>query len=137
VGPWSDGFAGGQVASVDVVVPEGCTPPVIGGCTIGFWKNHQSVWPGDYDPSDSFDALVGVADAFPGKTLLQVLNLSGTPLNNLGKQFVAALLNAESGIYPLSVQEVKDLFNDNYNTGDAEALKDLFDQYNNGGCAID
>ena len=49
--------------------------------------------PGSYQPETLFLTAFGV-DAFPGQTLLQVLNLQGGGLNALGRHTVGALLNA-------------------------------------------
>lgn len=138
VGPWVDGTDNPSLGFTSVTVPEGCAPPSL-GCSLGFWKNHPGAWPAAYRPGNRFNDLPGVADAFPNKTLLQVLGTGGGGLNALGRQFVAALLNAQAGVYPLSVQEVKDLFNNSYNNSTSETVKALLDWYNDGSgnCALD
>src|SRR5947207_2499963 len=86
-------------------------PPPPSGCTLGFWKNHTSLWEGF-----STSALLGSIWAFPSDlnslasvTLLDALSLQGGP-DTLGgaeilmRQAVAALLNsANSNLsYPLT-----------------------------------
>ncbi len=60
------------------------------GCTPGYWKQsqHFDSWTG-YSPSTQFSAVF--ENAFPGKTLLQVLEQGGGGLNALGRHTVAAL----------------------------------------------
>lgn len=118
------------------------TPVFVGeGCTPGYWKQRQHFdsWPAAYLPSTQFSAVF--ANAFPGKTLLQVLNLGGGGLDALGRHTVAALLNAaSSGVdYDLSVAEVISAFNTAYASGSASAItsqKDLLDMLNNLGCPL-
>lgn len=71
-------------------------PPGGSGCGPGYWRNEQnySSWPIPLLPSVPFAGVF--EDAFPGKTLADVLNEQSGPLNALGRQVVAALLNAES-----------------------------------------
>jgi hypothetical protein len=77
-------------------------------------------------------------DAFPGMTLVQVLDLGGGGLNALGRHTVAALLNAASGDvdYDLTALQVINAFNAVYPGGDYESLKNRFDLLNNQGCPI-
>ena len=63
------------------------------GCSQGYWKNHSS-WPWPYTQSTLFGDVF--EDAFPGMTLHAVLWQGGGGLNALGRQTVAALLNASS-----------------------------------------
>jgi hypothetical protein len=112
------------------------------GCTPGYWKQSQHFgnWVG-YAPSDLFSSVFD--NAFPGMTLLEVLQQGGGGLIALGRHTVAALLNAASDIdYPLSPQQVIDMFNDVFpgpaglEPGDYEALKDQFEEYNSLGCPL-
>jgi hypothetical protein len=100
------------------------------GCGPGYWQQEQHFdnWV-DYAPSDLFSSVFD--DAFPDMTLLEVLEQGGGGLTALGRQTVAALLNSTSGIdYPLTTQQVIDMFNAVYPGGDYEGLKDLFELYN-------
>jgi hypothetical protein len=114
------------------------TPPVGGeGCTPGYWKQdqHFDSWVG-YSPDQLFSSVF--EDAFPGMTLVQVLNLGGGGLNALGRATVAALLNANSpGVdYDLTTAEVIAAFNAVYPGGDYETLKNRLDLLNNQGCPL-
>jgi cysteine-rich repeat protein len=108
------------------------------GCTPGYWKqgHHFDSWTSPYTPETLFSDFF--EDAFPGKTLLEVLKQGGGHLNALGRHTVAALLNASSpGVsYDLTVDEVIDGFNDVHPDGDYEGLKDYFEDYNEQGCPL-
>lgn len=118
-------------------------PPVGGqGCTPGYWKQsqHFNNWTAPYTPSTQFSAVF--ENAFPGKTLLQVLQNNGntTGLDALGRHTVAALLDAaSSGVnYDLTVAQVISQFNAVYpGTKSAYiAQKDIFEAYNQQGCPL-
>jgi hypothetical protein len=108
------------------------------GCTPGYWKQDQHfwAWTAPYTPATLFSAVF--EDAFPGKTLLQVLGLGGGGLNALGRHTVAALLNAAAAnvAYPYTALQVIDAFNAVFPGGDYEGLKDDFDAANNLGCPL-
>jgi hypothetical protein len=73
--------------------------PCVGeGCTPGFWKNHLSLWHPQFPPDLAFSAAFGV-DAFPGRTLLQVIGLIGNP------QYVAKNSDSPAGCYFESQKE--------------------------------
>ena len=78
-------------------------------------------------------------DAFPGKTLLEVLENGGGGLDALGRHTVAALLNAaSSGVdYDLTTAQVISAFNAVFPGGDYETLKNRFAGFNEQGCPID
>lgn len=114
------------------------------GCTPGFWKNHSgegpqsNEWVG-YDPHQLFSDVFD--DAFPSMTLLEVVDLGGGGLNSLGRHAVASLLNAASPNvhFPLSPQQVIDMFNDAFADGsdtEIEAVKDIFEALNEAGCPL-
>ena len=109
------------------------------GCTPGYWKQdqHFDSWPAPYTPSTQFSAVF--ENAFPGMTLLQVLNLGGGGLEALGRHTVAALLNAQSDAvdYDLSAQAVIDGFNAVFPGGDYEGQKNIFEGLNERGCSLD
>ncbi len=114
-----------------------CTPS---GCTPGYWRqeHHYDDWAAPYTPDTLFSAVFD--DAFPGKTLGEVVDNPGGALNQLGFHAVAGLLNAASSVitYEYTVPEVIQMFNDAYPGTDAEyeAVKDLFDAANNAGCPL-
>ena len=65
------------------------------GCSHGYWKNHTDRWCDAYTPTMLFGSVFTNAPAqLSGLTLLQVLNQGGGGIYNLGRQGVAALLNA-------------------------------------------
>ncbi len=109
-------------------------PPEGRGCTPGYWKQdqHFDSWPAAYTPSMLFDDVF--ANAFPGKTLLQVLGTGGGGLNALGRHTVAALLSGASG-FSLPSGDVIDLFN-NYHATNTEELKNYFASWNELGCPL-
>lgn len=120
-------------ASVPVFGGEGCTP--------GYWKqrHHFDSWTAPYASSTLFGSVF--ANAFPGKTMVQVLRLGGGGLNALGRHSVAAMLSAaSSGVdYDLTVAEVISAFNSAYASGDASMIEDqknVFDMLNNQGCPL-
>lgn len=96
------------------------------GCSPGYWKNH-STWPAGYSPNTLFSAVF--EDAFPGKTLRQVLATGGGGLNALGRQAVGAFLNAKAlgTHYDLTAQSVIDQFNAVFPGGNYESVKDTFE----------
>jgi hypothetical protein len=108
------------------------------GCTPGYWKQNQHFdsWTELYTPDTLFSDVFD--DAFPGLTLLDVLNLEGGDLDALGRHVVAAFLNAASQdvSYNLTVDEVIDLFNEAFSDGDTTDLKNLFEYFNEQGCPL-
>lgn len=117
-------------------------PPAGGeGCTPGFWKQsqHFPAWLNPpYSPSTQFSAVFD--NAFPGKTLLQVLSQGGGGLKALGRHTVAALLNAATAdvSYDITTQGVIDAFNEVYpgSKSDYNGLKYEFENFNEQGCPI-
>ncbi|MGH8469757.1 MAG: hypothetical protein ACREVY_12490 [Gammaproteobacteria bacterium] len=117
------------------------TPGQGQGCTPGYWKQsqHFDSWTSPYTPSSLFSAVF--ENAFPGMTLLQVLEQGGGGLTALGRHTVAALLNAASPdvSYDLTVSEVIAQFNQTFpGTNTAyEDLKNTFEGFNEQGCPLD
>lgn len=108
------------------------------GCTPGYWKqeHHFDSWPAGILPTDLFSAYF--EDAFPGKTLLEVLSAGGGQLIALGRHTVAALLNAAStGVdYDLSIQQVKDEFNAVFPSSSYNTQAGRFEGFNQAGCPL-
>jgi hypothetical protein len=110
------------------------------GCTPGYWKqpHHFDSWTAPYTPGTLFSDVF--EDAFPGKTLLQVLKLKGGGKKALGRHTVAALLNAASPEvnYAFTTAEVIDMFNDLYPATKPEynVLKGVFEDFNEAGCPL-
>jgi hypothetical protein len=100
------------------------------GCSPGYWKQSQHFgnYPAPYTPGTLFSSVF--ENAFPGKTLLQVVSQGGGGLNALGRQTVAALLNASSTGYAYSAAQVIAQFNAVYPGGDYDTLKNDL-EYNN------
>ncbi|MGH8189323.1 MAG: thrombospondin type 3 repeat-containing protein, partial [Steroidobacteraceae bacterium] len=116
------------------------TPPGGGqGCTPGYWKqpHHFDSWPSAYAPGMPFVAAFG-EDAFPGRTLLDVLGQGGGGLNALGRHAVSALLNGASSSvsYDLSASDVISAFQAVHPGGDYEALKSRLEGFNEQSCPL-
>jgi hypothetical protein len=114
------------------------TLPGTQGCTPGYWKQdqHFDSWPAPYTPDTLFSAVF--EDAFPGMTLLEVLQQGGGGLKALGRHTVAALLNAQSGgvSYPLTTAQVIAGFNAVFPGGDYETLHLRWAAFNEAGCPL-
>jgi hypothetical protein len=111
------------------------------GCTPGYWKQkqHFDSWVG-YSPTQTFTSAFGRA-AFGNKKLKDVLGFGDGGLKALGRQAVAALLNATSpGVdYQYTSTQVISMFQQAFDSGNAtliESTKNLFDQANNRGCDL-
>ena len=108
------------------------------GCTPGYFKqeHHFDEWMPPYYPNTLFSSVF--ENAFPGKTLLEVLKQGGGGLNALGRQTVAALLNAASSnvYYIYTADEVINKFNSSFPGGDYEILKNDFETQNTIFCPL-
>jgi hypothetical protein len=113
-------------------------PPATAGCTPGYWKQdqHFDSWTAPYAPNTLFSAVF--ENAFPGMTLLQVLESGGGGLDALGRHTVAALLNAaSSGVsYGMTPAQVIAAFNAVYPGGNYEGQKNIFATANERGCPL-
>lgn len=107
-----------------------CGGGSVEGCSPGYWKQSQHFgnYPAPYTPNTLFSSVF--ENAFPGKTLLQVVGQGGGGLNALGRQTVAGLLNASSTGYAYSAAQVIAKFNAVFPGGDYETLKNDL-EYNN------
>ncbi|MGE3179290.1 MAG: hypothetical protein AB7O32_17600 [Vicinamibacterales bacterium] len=107
------------------------------GCTPGYWKqpHHYDSWTG-YSPGTPFASVF--ENAFPGKTLGEVLALNGGGLDALGRHAVAALLNAASpGVdFEVDAATVIREFNRVYPGGDYETLKNRLAAMNERNCPL-
>jgi hypothetical protein len=135
VGSTTGGFIWFKFKEVDIPVGGGQ------GCTPGYWRQtqHFDSWTAPYTPTTLFSDVF--ANAFPGKTLLDVVSLGGSGLNALGRMSVAALLNAASAdvSYDYSTAQIIAAFNTAFATGNKkqyEQQKDVFDFLNNQGCPL-
>jgi hypothetical protein len=114
--------------------PPTTPPPGQQGCTPGFWKNHPEAFPAGYTAGTTLGSVFeGLPTNYAGLTFAQALAQGGGGINALLRHAVAALLNAASAEvdYPLTAAEVIAQTNAAIASGDYEATKDLFDQYNN------
>ena len=93
-------------------------------------------WTSPLTPSTQFSSVF--ANAFPGKTLLQVLSAGGGGLTALGRHAVAALLNTASlGVdYGMATAGAVDAFNAAYASGAFETQKNIFEAANEKGCRL-
>ncbi|WP_034924615.1 T9SS type A sorting domain-containing protein, partial [Gillisia sp. CAL575] len=107
------------------------------GCTLGYWKNHTDRWT-CYSTCTLYGSVFTNAPSqLSGLTLLEVLNLGGGGINNLGRQSVAALLNTCHGdvnFEILSTEELIAYVNTNFNK--AGAAGSYLDNLNNAGCTL-
>jgi hypothetical protein len=102
-----------------------------GGLSPGYWKNHSG-WPAPYETDTLITTIFG--SNAPGGTLLGALQLRGGGANALARQAVAALLNAASGPYPLTPNDVISMVTAAFNSGNANVintLEGILDSYNN------
>jgi hypothetical protein len=111
------------------------------GCSPGFWGNEDNVdlWVG-FTPDQDYDTVFGVDFFVLNRTLFEALNEGGGGLDALGRQSVAALLNAANPNinYPYTVDEVIALVQgiDPTDPEEVEELKDLFEGFNELGSPI-
>ncbi len=112
------------------------------GCTLGYWKNHTDRW-ACYSTCTLYSDVFGIGEdhyvpeELQGKTLLEVLNLGGGGVYNLGRQSVAALLNICNGGVDYEIPSEAGLVlyvQDNFdNAGSAGSY---LDELNNAGCNL-
>ena len=107
------------------------------GCTLGYWKNHTDRWT-CYSTCTLYGSVFTNAPSqLSGLTLLEVLNLGGGGINNLGRQSVAALLNtchADVNYEILSTEELIAYVMANFDN--AGAAGSYLDNLNNAGCTL-
>lgn len=108
------------------------------GCTLGYWKNHTDRWCDAFDTCTLYGAVFSNAPSkLAGLTLLEVLNLGGGGLNNLGRQSVAALLNACSNDVNFELATTAEVIAYvNANFGNAGPAGSYLDMLNNAGCPL-
>jgi hypothetical protein len=131
------GGAGSLVRFTNTFVPP---PPPSGlqGCTPGYWKQdqHFNSWTAPYTPNTLFNTVFD--NAFPGMTLLQVLENGGGGLDALGRHTVAALLSsASNGVnYGMTPAQVIAAFNAVFPGGNYEGQKNIFAALNERTCPL-
>jgi hypothetical protein len=114
-----------------VVVVIGCEKKGDEGCSQGYWKNHRHSWPTPYDTHDKYNEIFGVSYD-KDKTLLEALNSGGGGEYALGRQAVAALLNAAHPRvdYYYTESEVIDIVQDAYERDNFENAKNRLEKHN-------
>jgi hypothetical protein len=108
------------------------TPPGREGCTPGFWKNHTEDWD-VYVPGQTVLSVFSAAPpSVANLTLLQGLQNGGGQEEALTRHAISALLGAANDEvdYPLSVQQVIDMVNAAFASGDFESTKDVLEGFN-------
>ncbi|UJH89785.1 T9SS type A sorting domain-containing protein [Antarcticibacterium sp. 1MA-6-2] len=110
------------------------------GCTLGYWKNHTDRWCDAYQTCTVYgEVFENAPSALADLTLLEVLNLGGGGINNLGRQSVAALLNtcsSEVEYYYTNQLELIAYVNSNFSRRLAGAAGTYLDELNNAGCPL-
>ena len=105
-------------------------PQVVQGCSPGYWKQsqHFGSYPTPTTYPNSLFTSVGFENAFPGQSLLQVLNNGGGGLNALGRHIVGAYLNAATIVgFPYTSAQVVADFNAVFPGGDYNTLKSKYE----------
>jgi len=108
------------------------------GCSQGYWKNHSNSWPTEYDTDDLYVDVFEVPYPDEETTLLGALWSGGGGEYALGRQAVAALLNAAHPHvdYYYTEREVIDTVQDAYERGKFENAKDRLEKHNDRNCPL-
>ncbi len=110
------------------------------GCTLGYWKNHTDRWCDAYATCDIYgDIFANAPSELADLTLLEVLNIEGGGIYNLGRQSVAALLNTCSSEVDFEYTNVDGLIsdvNDAFSGGTAGSFGNYLDMLNMAGCPL-
>ena len=111
-------------------------PSTTQGCSHGYWKNHAKKWV-SFKPGDKFGAVFQV-DGAGNRSLLDTLDMGGGGAKALGREAVAALLNASHPDvgYFYEAAEVKSIVQNAFTTKDYETAKNLLEQKNTLGCPL-
>jgi hypothetical protein len=108
------------------------------GCTPGYWRKRRNreSWTAPYTRQTQFSSVF--ANAFPDKSLVDVLRNGGRGKNGLGRHAVAALLNAASPNvdYSLTVDQVVTAFNNAVASGEYKKTKKMLHELNQKKCRI-
>ncbi|PTX41914.1 putative secreted protein (Por secretion system target) [Christiangramia gaetbulicola] len=110
------------------------------GCTLGYWKNHTDRWCDAYATCDIYgDIFTNAPSELADLTLLEVLNIQGGGIYNLGRQSVAALLNTCSSEVDFAYTSVDGLISDvnaAFSGGTAGSFGSYLDMLNMAGCPL-
>lgn len=108
------------------------------GCSPGFWKqgDHFRSWK-QFSPNQNYGTVFSVSPSF-NKTLLGALQQGGGGDKALGRQAVAALLNAANAKvnYAFSVQQVIGKVQQAYATRNFELIKNELEKENERACPL-
>lgn len=110
------------------------------GCTLGYWKNHTDKWCEAYSTCDLYgDIFENAPSELSNLSLLEVLNIGGGGIYNLGRQSVAALLNTCSSGVDFAYSDIQTLIDD-VNSAFANDQAGYFGSYldmlNQAGCPL-
>lgn len=110
------------------------------GCTLGYWKNHTDKWCEAYSTCDLYgDIFENSPSELSNLSLLEVLNIGGGGIYNLGRQSVAALLNTCSSGVDFAYSDIQTLIDD-VNSAFANDQAGYFGSYldmlNQAGCPL-
>lgn len=111
------------------------------GCSQGFWGNLNNLehWlPTGFLPTNLFNMVFNRAAFSATFTLLQAVNQPRGQLNALGRQAVAALLNAAHPNidFPLTVNQVIQRFQTAFDSGVYGPTTDFFEELNTAFCPL-
>lgn len=112
-------------------------PPGHGGCSNGYWKDHGKKWGKSFKNGDRFGAIFQV-DSAGNRSLIDSLDIDGGSSKALGREAVAALLNASNPDvhYLYTPAQVKAMVKGAYDTKDFKTATDQLKQQNNCGCPL-
>ena len=119
--------------------PEDTPPPATtgGGCSSAYWQSHKSIWDKSFKNGNRFGAIFQV-DSAGNRSLSDTLDITGGGSKSLGREAVAALLNASNPNvhYYYTPIQVKAIVKNAYDTKVYTATTDLLKQYNNSTCPL-
>ena len=120
-------------------------PPVLHGCSHGYWKTHESAWVG-YTPGQTIGSVFSNAGSLAGTSLGEALAFKGGSSLTAAKQIllrqaVAGLLNSthQDVSYPLTTAQVISSVDTALASDDRSTILGLasdLDAKNNLGCPL-
>jgi hypothetical protein len=110
-------------------------PPDHGGCSQDYWKGHKNNWGKSFKHGDKFSAIFQV-DSAGNRSLSDTLDIDGGGSKELGREAVAALLNASNPEvnYFYTPAQVKAMVKNAYQTKDYTTTTNLLKQRNKSSC---
>jgi hypothetical protein len=112
-------------------------PPPSTGCSNAYWKGHKNKWGKSFKNGDRFGAIFQV-DSAGNRSLSDTLDIDGGGSKELGREAVAALLNASNPDvhYHFTPTEVKAIVKHAFDTKDYNTATSQLKQYNNCSCPL-